>query len=439
LHVPEVMVVGGGLAGLSAAALLVKEGYRVVLIEEEQDLGGKLRGLLMDGFHLDAGLHCFHYGDTGTLGNLSEKLGIELNFLHCNNASYLLKGKDRMPVPSGQNADIDDVPGFTEDEAGRVIKLFTELGKADTKEWKGKTVADFLASIDFTEDELIVGYASALCMTVLGRGINNVSAEILISHSKTVGHPGFHISVIEEGPAKLIDDLKAILDNDKVRIVLGDHVEEMEVEDKQVVKVSTPIEEFIPDAVIYTGPLQAVPDMMTGDGISAAIARLCARLEPVSGIALEMGLSTQISTIRGIMIDPKEFIIGRFPSNLDPGLAGEGAQLTSWLALVVPDDLNHVKKTRSHIKRLKRTIKKQFPDMEEAVVRERLRVIPMISGAAPLPKQALAKRPKVKNKNIKNFFLASDGVSSDGVLSGVAVSAAMQAVEGIKKLLPIKE
>lgn len=63
-----VAVIGGGLAGLSAAELLSRRGFSVVLIERDHRLGGKLaawRELLADGFDakVEHGFHAFfrHY------------------------------------------------------------------------------------------------------------------------------------------------------------------------------------------------------------------------------------------------------------------------------------------------------------------------------------------------------------------------------------------
>ena len=432
---PDVVIVGAGLAGLTAAALLAQEGLEVALIEQEQDVGGKLRILEREGFRLDGGLHCFHYGDAGPLGELDRLLGLGISYLESPNASYILRGKNRLPVPPESGTDPHDVPGFTAAEAQKIRDWFSRLMEADASEWDKKSVAEFLAASGFSDDELIASYAAAQCLTVLGRNISEVSAGLIIAHSKAVGHPGFHVSVIAGGTGKLVAALTEKISRDHVRTLLGNKVVEIKVEAKGVAQVISSSEEFSPAAVIYTAPAQYIPEQLTGDKAAASLARKCKRLTPIAGIALEFGLASRISEIRGVMIDPEEAVIGRFPSNLDPSLAPEGRQIASWLALVSPEDLAEVKEAGSHIKRLRRVALKQFPEMEEQVKFERLRAIHIISAAAPLPTQSLEKRPGVAVKQIKNLFLAGDGASGKGLLSGLAVSSAMEAVERVKKFL----
>ena len=52
---PRVAVVGGGLAGLSAALRLASRGVEVVLFERGAQLGGKARELRLDGYRFDTG------------------------------------------------------------------------------------------------------------------------------------------------------------------------------------------------------------------------------------------------------------------------------------------------------------------------------------------------------------------------------------------------
>ncbi len=427
MDTPEVLIVGAGLSGLAAGALLARDGVKVTLVEQAEDVGGKLAGLTRDGFSLDAGLHCFHYGDSGPIGELNSRLGLGLKFIENRNSGYLLRGKDRLPVPAGDDVDFSQVPGFSEDEAARIKKLFAALSEADPAAWAKKSVADFVSESGFGEDELISDYASALSMTVLGMNGAGVSAELLISHVKAVGHSGFHLSVIEGGASRLVEALARVISEREAMIVLGSKVHEIVIEEGSVIRVKTSSEEYTPKTVIYSGPLQYLPEVAVGEGINATLARKCAKLTPVSGIALEFGLAGPVSDVMGVMIDPRESVIGRFPSNLDPGLAPEGGQLSSWMALVNEEDLIDKKVARAHIKRLKRIVKKQFPEIADKVKWERLRTIPNISGAAPLPRQPRSARPKVAVKGVKNLFLAGDEVAAEGVLSGVAAASAIQA------------
>ncbi|MFP4152828.1 MAG: phytoene desaturase family protein [Alkalispirochaeta sp.] len=50
-----VIVVGGGVGGLAAAALLGKQGYDVTVLEQNPFLGGRMRVFHQDEYVIDAG------------------------------------------------------------------------------------------------------------------------------------------------------------------------------------------------------------------------------------------------------------------------------------------------------------------------------------------------------------------------------------------------
>src|SRR5438045_7529173 len=56
---PEVIIVGAGLAGMSAATRLMEQGFDITLYEQSSFLGGKL-GAHKHGDKPDVHEHCYH-------------------------------------------------------------------------------------------------------------------------------------------------------------------------------------------------------------------------------------------------------------------------------------------------------------------------------------------------------------------------------------------
>ena len=70
------VVVGGGIAGLTAAAFLAKEGRTVLLIEKNQECGGLVNSFSRDGFHFEAGVRALL--NAGIIFPMLHELGIML-------------------------------------------------------------------------------------------------------------------------------------------------------------------------------------------------------------------------------------------------------------------------------------------------------------------------------------------------------------------------
>ena len=54
-HAKHVIVIGAGFAGLSAASVLAKKGFKVTLLEKNDQPGGRARIWKKDGFTFDMG------------------------------------------------------------------------------------------------------------------------------------------------------------------------------------------------------------------------------------------------------------------------------------------------------------------------------------------------------------------------------------------------
>ena len=76
----DVVVVGGGMAGLTSSAYPARSGTKVLLIEKEAICGGLVSTFERDGFFFDGGIRATEA--SGALFPMLRQLGIEIDFVH---------------------------------------------------------------------------------------------------------------------------------------------------------------------------------------------------------------------------------------------------------------------------------------------------------------------------------------------------------------------
>ena len=74
----DVLVVGAGMAGLTAAAYAAKAGRDVLICEKAEKVGGLVTDFTVDGFHFDAGLRAIE--NSGVIHPMLRDLGLDVPF-----------------------------------------------------------------------------------------------------------------------------------------------------------------------------------------------------------------------------------------------------------------------------------------------------------------------------------------------------------------------
>lgn len=75
----EILIVGAGLSGLSAAAYLSKAGRSVLVLEKTASCGGLLNSFTRDGYVFDAGARSIE--NSGIIRPMLKDLGIDMELL----------------------------------------------------------------------------------------------------------------------------------------------------------------------------------------------------------------------------------------------------------------------------------------------------------------------------------------------------------------------
>lgn len=138
----DVVVVGGGLAGLTSATLLARAGYAVTLIEQSQHLGGRAITQNEKGFHFNLGPHGLYRA--GQAANILHELGVSWKGGTPTVAgSYAIRQGKPYALPLGLRGLLTSrlfgIAGKLE-----VSRLLAGLGKIDTTSIQHLSLQDWL-------------------------------------------------------------------------------------------------------------------------------------------------------------------------------------------------------------------------------------------------------------------------------------------------------
>jgi len=139
----DVVVVGAGLAGLTAAAVLAQARKKVLLLEQASHAGGRARTQYEHGFHLNLGPHAWIPAGPGTA--ILRRLGIELSGSSPNlRGGFALRDGRLHTLPEGffslVTTDLLRPRGKLE-----YARLMSELRFMNTAKVDSVTVVDWLA------------------------------------------------------------------------------------------------------------------------------------------------------------------------------------------------------------------------------------------------------------------------------------------------------
>jgi phytoene desaturase len=171
----DVVVIGGGMGGMCAGALAVKEGYRTLVAEKRDIIGGRFSAREVEGFKLETGAPFIHI--SGWVPRVCKELGIEFDLTECLDVFYWIKGTEyKLPLDHRINALFDIcnkvaegraklMGGLVKEIAGQ--KIMTSIRKAvsDPDKLGSTTIKEWL--LRYTDNEDVHGIFDAIAVGFL--------------------------------------------------------------------------------------------------------------------------------------------------------------------------------------------------------------------------------------------------------------------------------
>ncbi|MFX1570593.1 MAG: phytoene desaturase family protein [Promethearchaeota archaeon] len=373
----DVIIIGSGIGGTAIGSILASKGFKTLLLEKNDFIGGRCSTYEKEGFKLDVGVHNFGRTSRGPLGEILRMIGMQeaIDWVLCRNPGprWFYQGKF-WKFPRELKEIIPD------SDFSNLMKLFRDVMKMKNFNELEKTSAKSLLS-QYTENNLVHTFVNILSMLYFVVPYYETSASEFVrclsslSRDFSMGYPkGGCISI----PSAFIREIK----NSGGVIQTNQSVKKIVIENNSVKGVELENGTFISSKIIISnaGIRETVNDLVGRNYFKGDYLQEIDNLKySISAITLKVALNKPITDFKMVtsfsLQDPEEsfnlllkgkvpeevFLFIPIPSNYDPNLAPKGKQL---IIAGTPVPVKNFEKNRDKwIKNSLESLEKIFPDL----------------------------------------------------------------------------
>ena len=179
----DVVAVGSGIGGLGSGAVLAYRGYRVLVVEKLNRIGGRYSTNLVEGFRLPTGAMTIHRGGPGD--EIFKQAGVDVDLVPVPPLSYRIGGKDYvMPAKGSVTAMLDIINKLEVDRTKLMGGLMKEAASEKImgafrksigeSEKQTMTFRDWL--LQYTDNEMAHSIFDSMACSMLGGHIYELPA-----------------------------------------------------------------------------------------------------------------------------------------------------------------------------------------------------------------------------------------------------------------------
>jgi phytoene dehydrogenase-like protein len=442
----RVIVVGGGLGGLAAAALLGRDGFSVSLYERTHSLGGRAACKRIAQHWLDSGFHSLRRADKGPAAIVLEKIGkpIALATKYSDGVVPKTYHNGRLadsPLSAGQL--LFKYPLLSFIQKTQMMMLMQKIKKIPLDRLDHMTITELLGAAKI-HDKTIIAHIKQMiaiayyCEPNLDRISAGELARYLSQWPYDVGFP-------KGGWKQIIDKLQeAILENDGEikngkevkRVLVSDNVGDMPKATGVVFQDGMKEEA---DAVILNTPLNVVPRLLDEHYLPEKLMKaIDGGIKTSGAVVMDVTVKKDKSLIKDktdsvITLDP--CIIFRLNSKYDASIAPEGHDLLSaWIPIdsTKSKDKEYLDAKFKELKEATHAVFANLDDSSTKIIRKM--VFESAIGFYPSPAMTQPKRPSVIFPNVQNLYLVGDATDAAGIgaCSDIAFNSALECHRAIK-------
>ncbi|WP_428304610.1 phytoene desaturase family protein [Lacipirellula sp.] len=419
----QIIVIGGGLAGLTAAAMLARRGRGVTLVEQAKHFGGRAATNVKQDVSLNLGAHALYCG--GEAFRILNELGVTFR------GGFPSQGRGQLVdhgaghrLPRGV-ANILSSGFFSLRDKWRLTRLLGSLGKLNTRSLDRVTLQSWIHG-HVGEGRAARFLEAMFRLTTYGNRGELESAGAAIDQMRL----GFAANVwyLDGGWQTLIEGLRTQAVDRGAVINASSRAVEVATDDGGVeVRLADGTTLHGAAAVLATGPHETLE--LLGESSPAAWRKQLTELLPVKASCLDMALEKLPDPEARFALggdEPLYFSVHSAAAKL----ARDGVAVVHAMKYLGAETASAA--DESQIERLVDRVQPGWRD--EVIVRRTLPNMTVTHALVTASEGGLAGRPGVAIQGEPRLFLAGDWVGGRGMLADAAVASGEEAADRAAKL-----
>jgi 15-cis-phytoene desaturase len=421
----DVVIVGGGLAGLSAAARLAKKGKKVILLERGQ-IGGRAVTLNLKGFSFNFGAHAIYGRDTSILQTLQKELNISIDWkdFNPNKAKYDL-GDSLTDVPANIKGLFRTKVLKGTDKLTFTFNIFKTMIAVE----KGKA---HLSIKEWMEEQHISDDVKKMMLTLASSNFftkdpESIPSTVYFDYYRRLFKTNKPVAYIGGGWQALISQFVNVIEENGGEIVTKQKVEKVSIENHQVTAVESKGRIFEAEEFLFAIPPKELAKLFAETKMTHLMQHY-ASYEPNYVFVYDIALKERIDVPYTYIYDRKERMFITDISYYDESCVTGNGQLLQAIAYMNKDDIGDKEIVERYKHKIEALYDKHFPGWQEQLV------VPRISKRAIAQEVAWNMNQKpmpVAFPDLRNSYFAGDWCEGEGQLSELSFTSAYQAASYI--------
>ncbi|NDI34913.1 phytoene desaturase family protein [Chengkuizengella sediminis] len=414
----DVIIIGGGIAGLTASVILAKENKKVLILEKAKQIGGRAATIEKAGGLLNLGPHAIYPNGPGV--KILEELNITLNGGSPASKGTLLYENKTYPLTLSPVALLTSKL-LKWKEKREFIKLVSGLNKINTQFIQNISLYDWVEA--HLKEEKVKKLFYMLCrLSSYCNDPKRSSAGIIIEQVK-LGLTG--VRYLDGGWQTLVDQLKQQALSYGVTIKENHHITELLGASPDITLIDSLDETFTTKHVISTSTPANTLSMVKSEKLSSTLKLYRDLCIPVKGSFWDIVLkkTTNLNVKFALGLDEPLYYSNQ---SAVANLATEPNLHVIHLGKYLPTD-EKLDPKKNH-NQLKKFLDKIEPDWEEEVVFQRY--LPSLTVYNALPSTNM---PSINSEipEIPGLYVAGDWVTTKGLLVDASITSAKSAADAI--------